>query len=278
MHDNGIELANGISNVLVHDINIKNYRADGLSLNNNSDVVIINCVFENLGNDGIGGVKSWNSDNKNIRVENCVFNNILNTAVNLFLGTKAYVSNNIATKIGLIPGEGMMHDVGYTGIAVSDDAVVEWNKIDSVGYIGLTFGSGENWEASYNQISQFGLTKNDCGGLYCWDADNGRIRYNYIYDGYGVGAGTKAIDGIMSIGIYIDDLSSNILVENNTVSNSYEGMMIHNATDITVRNNVFYDNRKTQLIILEGNPHYGDVVAKNIIEENSFQGVFQAVL
>lgn len=278
LFDDGIFLARGVSHIQIMNIRFQNYRADGISLNDNSHILIRECDFNSLGNDGIGGVKSWSSMNMDISVLNCSFSNILNTAINLLGGKKARIAHNIISKIGLVPGEGMAHDMGYIGIVAPDSALIEWNKVDSVGYTGISISSGTACEIRYNEVSRVGLTKNDCGGIYCWNASNGKIHHNYVHNLFSTGAGTRSIDGIMNFGIYIDDQSRYMEVAHNTIKSCDVGIMLHNAHDNLIFYNTLYNNTRAQLLIVEGKPYYGDIVNNNKIEYNNFQGIYPSSL
>lgn len=276
--DNGIEIGSHISNVTIENIVFKNYRKDGISLNDNSNIKISNCDFSSLGNDGIGGMKNWNSKNSYITISHCTFKNILNTSIHILYGKKIVASHNKISRIGLIPGEGMMHDMGYSGIVCPDSSIIEWNVIDSIGYSGINTSSSISCEVRYNEISNFGLTKNDCGGVYCWSGHHVYIHHNYIHDGHGNGQGTKSIDDIMNVGIYIDDKSHDIKISNNTVTTCDLGINIHNAYNNTISYNTLYNNQRSQLSFLEGRPYYGNIIKNNIVEHNSMQGIYPSSL
>ncbi len=278
LFNDGIFLAKNISHIHIEDIWFQGYRVDGISLNDNSNIRIRGCDFNKLGNDGVGGAKSWSSMNTDISVLHCRFSDVLNSAVNLLGGRKAHIACNTISKNGLIPGEGMMHDMGYIGIIAPDSSLIEWNKVDSTGYIGISISSGVACEIRYNEVARAGLTKNDCGGIYCWSAKNGKIHHNYVHDLFSTGAGTKFIDGIMNFGIYIDDKSHHMEVMHNTVKSCDVGLMLHNAHDNLVSHNTFYNNMRTQLLIVEGRPYYGDLVSNNKVEYNSFQGIYPSSL
>lgn len=271
--DNGITLSISIQHIAISQLQFEGYRADGISLQDNSHITIENCVFKQLGNDGVGGIKSWSSKNHYITVSSCTFEDILNTAINLYSGSHATITDNQINRCGLIPGEGMMHDMGYIGITASSQSTVHHNHLDSVGYSAISIGDASFTDVGYNQCSFFGLTKFDCGGVYCWSAHDNRIHHNFVYDGKGNGEGTKSISDQYNSGIYIDDASYQNTIDSNTVTRCNEGIKIHNAYKNIIAYNTLYANYKVQLTMLEGYPHYGDIIKENETHHNSFQCV-----
>jgi len=140
-----------------------------------------------------------------------------------------------------------IHHGWYTGVSVgwqwgyqrniSRDNIVEYNHIHNIGQ---------------------GLLS-DMGGIYTLGVSPGTVlRFNLIHD---VDANQYG-----GWGIYNDEGSTHILVENNIVYNTkFAGYNIHYAKEITVRNNIFAFGRIEQLSFGRVEPHISAFFENNII-------------
>ena len=141
----------------------------------------------------------------------------------------------------------LIHDGFYTGISVgwvwnyersiSRDNVIEFNHIHHIGQ---------------------GLLS-DMGGIYTLGVSPGTVlRNNLIHD---VDANRYG-----GWGIYNDEGSTHILIENNIVYNTkFAGYNIHFAKELTVRNNIFALGRLQQLNRDHNEPHQSVYFENNII-------------
>jgi parallel beta-helix repeat protein len=141
----------------------------------------------------------------------------------------------------------LIHDGYYTGISigwnwgyqrsVSRDNIIEFNHIYNIGQ---------------------GLLS-DMGAIYTLGVSPGtKIRNNLIHD---VDANHYG-----GWGIYHDEGSSHILVENNIVYNTkFAGFNIHFCKEVTVRNNIFALGRLQQLSRSRVEPHQSVFFEQNII-------------
>lgn len=140
-----------------------------------------------------------------------------------------------------------IHDLFYTAISV-----------------GWTWGYGENQSKEnvieYNHLHDIGKGMlSDMGGIYTLGMQPGTvIRNNLIHDITSFTYG--------GWGIYPDEGSSNMLIENNVVYRcASAGFHQHYGRENTVRNNIFAFNRDFQLMRTRAEPHLSFTFERNIV-------------
>ncbi|MCJ7749706.1 MAG: right-handed parallel beta-helix repeat-containing protein, partial [Armatimonadetes bacterium] len=131
--------------------------------------------------------------------------------------------------------------------------------------VGWTWGYGEGNAygnlIEYNHIHDLGVGEmlSDIGAIYTLGVSPGtRIRYNLIHDvrrrGYG------------GWGIYLDEGSTDILVENNLVYRAHSsGFHQHYGRDNLVRNNIFALNGERQIERTREEEHRAFICEQNIV-------------
>jgi parallel beta-helix repeat protein len=140
-----------------------------------------------------------------------------------------------------------IHDLFYTAISV-----------------GWTWGYGENQSKEnvieYNHLHDIGKEMlSDMGGIYTLGMQPGTvIRNNLIHD---ISSFTYG-----GWGIYPDEGSSHMLIENNVVYRcASAGFHQHYGRENTVRNNIFAFNRDFQLMRTRAEPHLSFTFESNIV-------------
>jgi parallel beta-helix repeat protein len=140
-----------------------------------------------------------------------------------------------------------IHDLFYTAISV-----------------GWTWGYAENQSqgniVEYNHLHHIGKEMlSDMGGIYTLGVQPGtRIRYNLIHD---ISSFTYG-----GWGIYPDEGSSEMLIENNVVYRCKSaGFHQHYGRENTVRNNIFAFNQENQLMRTRAEPHVSFTFEHNIV-------------
>ena len=215
-----------------------------------------------------------------ISCNNPVFesNKVINTNNQGFIFQDCHgsvIRQNEIRKNGLIAGMGANGSNSYNAMVVEGSSnLIEYNKIDSVGYIPLRF-EGDSVMMRYNIISNYCMVKDDGGGIYTWGNRTGhpfverKIISNIVRNAIGAGHGTSDTLRVSSEGIYIDDQSSNVEIFGNTVYKCGNiGIFIHNANHVLVRNNLVYDNGTQLQMLSAGMPDF--TVRGCVLKNNTF--------
>jgi len=243
-----------------------------INIKNGRHITFRNCNIEHTGTYGFHVESSFE-----VRIENCDIRDIGAGGVKIWHGCRrCHVINNeiadgghlYAAGVGVLSGKTCgtrvihndIHDFYYSGVSV-----------------GWTWGyqESETWGniIEHNHIHHLGkYMLSDMGGIYCLGTQPGtRLRFNLIHDVY-----SRTYGGW---GIYTDEGSTHILIENNIVYNTKcGGFHQHYGCENIVQNNIFYNSIENQLARSRFEPHISFVFRRNIcvIREGIFwQGDFQ---
>jgi parallel beta-helix repeat protein len=177
---------------------------------------------------------------------------------------------NIVSDNYISGGGQVFHSAVAIWIGQSGHNEITHNTIHDFYYTGISVGWTWGYEptSARSNIIEFNHVYNigrgllsDMGGIYTLGVQPGTvIRFNLIHDvdcyGYG------------GWGIYLDEGSSHILVENNIVYNTQSGgFHQHYGRENIIRNNIFALNRGGQVIFSKGeNPPYtAFIFERNIV-------------
>ncbi|MEX0884248.1 MAG: Ig-like domain-containing protein, partial [Cyclobacteriaceae bacterium] len=261
-----------VSHIIIDNLELKGANSRAISFVGGRNIKVRNCTVRFSGETGL-----YFSGTKDLVIEN---NEVSDSNINgIFLGAadNAHISSNRILRTFLFPGLGGNGDNKGAGIfSNGNHNKIEFNEVISSGYIGIRFG-GENTMVNNNLVNFFCMTKNDGGGIYAYTGNkntnytNRKIINNIILNGKGVREGTN-IQSPLSMpqaeGIYLDDNSSGVEVRGNTIANnSSRGIFLHNARDITVDNNLIYNNH---LQMYFKNDHLGEDINNIEIKNNIF--------
>jgi hypothetical protein len=237
----------------VTNCNISFTGGTALNFQNSSNYLTVDgCNFSDFGGAGI-----WNTDN----------------------GTNAIITNNTFIRCDLVS---VIKSNDYTNAPIeifSDNALVQYNSIDSTAYEGIHF-RGNNVQVRNNFVNHTSMLRDDGGGIYTGFTGetgkiiDGNIVLNSVGNSRGVGSGDAAANGI-----YLDGLTDDATVTNNTVSGiKSAGIFLNNARLMKVHGNTVYDAggadfTKGALMIqcYAGSPYAGYQRSNNVTNNIFFQ-------
>ena len=216
-----------------------------------------NCVIDNCEIAGLGNYAVW--------FENACRNNAV---------THSYIHDCSAGGVRLGTG-GLPNETNETGFnTVSDNLIRDLGR-DFYGAVGVWVGHASDNIVAHNEICDLNYTGISCGwswGFGPTKHHRNRIEYNYIHHAgrgrlcdmaaiytLGISPGTVVRNNLIhdiwdweegygAGGIYPDEGSSQILIENNVVYRTASGgLTVHYGRDDIARNNIFAFGRDSQI-------------------------------
>lgn len=287
VYDYGI-LINGKSYVTVNGLSIIGHSIYGITAQNTVSNIIIdgNTI---LYPDGRGidiDIPILNSNNNIINNNIIIGANHFGIVIN---GSNTVISNNTIKNTGLISnftrtGMGNFWLGGDAILTRGANVQIKSNVIDSAGYIGISSGGTDNI-IEYNLVKNCCLCKDDGGGIYAgWQSDESQagsagtiIRRNIVLNTQFAPEGTPDIAGYPPLSgltaaeaVYIDDYGHDITITENTLANcAHRGIYLHNNKNITITNNILYNNK----VQLGHNEYEQNYVRNNIAKNNVFYSI-----
>lgn len=184
-------------------------------------------------------------------------------------------------------------EAAETGFNVVDNNFIHDGGIVYHGAVGVWIGQSSDNQVSHNEICDMNYTAISCGwswGFSPTKAHRNRIEYNHLHhlmrgvlsDGaaiytLGISPGTVVsnnlihdiwcfAEGYGAGGIYPDEGSSQILIENNVVYRTLSGgLTVHYGRDDIARNNIFALGRDNQVYLGRADQNSSLTFEKNII-------------
>ena len=235
-----------------------------------SEIDFTDCYFENISNTAI----KFDKASENCNVTSCMFNEIGANAV--FIHGDFVVpatTKNINVKDCHISSYGRIFN-NAIGVLLTHaiDCDITNNEIHDGWYTGISVGW--NWGYSDNPTNNINISNNliynigngwlsDMGAIYTLGIQPDTvIRGNVIYN-VGCDEGRYGYGGW---GVYLDEGSSGILVENNLVYDcSSETFHQHYGRDNVVRNNIFAFGGEGAFLITRKEDHNSLTLTNNIL-------------
>ncbi|HTM97773.1 MAG TPA: right-handed parallel beta-helix repeat-containing protein, partial [Pedobacter sp.] len=245
--------------ITIDGIEITGSNMIAVAILSSANIIIKNCDINFSGFDAISGNRNGGTPSANLVCQN---NNISNTNNNAIYiqseFTNALISGNIIKNTGMILGVGGSGSNGAQGVAiqtVAENAIIEYNEIDSVGYNGIAFYKN-NTIVRNNFVANFCMVKDDGAGIYTWVGTGStpftgqKVLDNIVMNGIGNNGGTSD-EGKPAVahGIYMDDVTANVEISGNTAVNcAHSGLYIHNARNLNIHDNTFFNNEINQAL------------------------------
>ncbi len=241
---------------------------DGLYLSGQSalNIKINSCDISFTGQtavEGINGAKQLNITNCNINWSN---NGAIilpgGSAVSAHLVQNCVIKNT-AVFAGMAPGD---YKTCMAIIAIGSKNIIQGNVIDSTGYVPVYFMFGDSILIKNNVISHYCFVKNDGGATYTFNNTTDPVIYhgqritgNIILNAGTANEGTTFAVGKTgggSQGFYSDNNTSNVEIDHNTVFDVNTGAFGHNAHDVNIHDNTFFDTWEAQISLSEDNSNF----------------------
>ena len=234
----------------VNDIAFQGANVAAIYAANAGNLTVQSCDMNLMGGKGI-----LFFDCSNVLVDGVTTSDVLCGAIDVTsrVYNNATITNCVVQRTGLLAGMGSFwddNDYKAVTISVKSDALVEFNTIDSTGFVGIQF-EGSNVTIQHNFVNYYDIVKDDGGGIYYYhtgtDADPGvtytnrTINQNIVMHGIGANKGTTG--DIDVDGIFLDGRSTNVNILNNTMANiGVNGIYSNNAINVNIRGNTSFNN------------------------------------
>lgn len=176
------------------------------------------------------------------------------------------IHRNTIEQIGMLAGMGKGGDGQYNGVGFDgDQSLFEYNTVQYIGYNGVGLSGAVT--ARYNLVQHYAQVKVDSGGIYTWHVQDSQIIGNHVLYGLGSDAAIPWNSPAVN-GIYIDDNSENINVQDNVVGYiGASGIVLHNTRNIRVVNNTVFAAGEWGIILTDD--HLGTLESTDSLIENN---------
>ncbi|MDQ3193922.1 MAG: right-handed parallel beta-helix repeat-containing protein [Bacteroidota bacterium] len=244
VHNYGFHCERENNNIIIQNLEFRNQYIAGVYFAGvTTKLKIENCTFKGQTQTGI--LMPGKSEN-NI-INNCRFYNITGKGIYLPSLKNTTVSNNIFQSIGMIPGYGVTGDAfSMSAIFVGgDNNMISGNNINEVGHDGINCIGGSN-VIEKNVIKNCLLLLNDGAAVKCYGemSKNSEWTNNFILNVQGnMESTSKKYNQIVAVGFYLDELSNNNTISNNTITGcAFAGIGTNAGYENTFVNNISYNN------------------------------------
>lgn len=217
----------GSTSVRLQSLRVEDIAGVGAEAAGTTSLIIESSSFQRTLGDAIQGIGNATAEAQGMVIRR-----------NLVTDSGAWLVNGVQLRL---PG------LSYAAIYASPGTVVEENTVRNSGYIGIRFM--RNSTVDRNLVEDSCLVLNDCSGIYTWGAggNNSVVTNNVVQRAQGNVDGVLAGIAPAAQGFYLDDQVSGVLLANNTATEANNGIHIHNAFRNTIRDNVLFNNQRSQL-------------------------------
>jgi len=260
------------SYITISNIDFQGANSYTFILNNASNIIIQNSSITYSGNYVFTGY-----DFSDCVIENNTITHTQNDVLFTYKCTRSIFRNNKISHTALHEGMGQNGDMNHLAVSMYGNYnTIENNIIDSTGYIPIYF-FGDYVTVRNNFITTYGLIKDDVGGINTWTGagnTSGKgnfITGNIILNSAGALKGAIPHGDIQANGIYMDDNTSGVTIDGNTIAHCQgAGIFLHNTQNIICRNNTVYDNTVSMQFSHQDETCVGCKMEENRFSQNIF--------
>lgn len=241
--------SNASSNISIINVDFEGANTFAIFIADGSNLIVRN---SNIEGSGAKGISVWNTPNT--LVDTVSVNNVMCGGIDISgrYAAGVTVSNSTVRNVALFPGMGSFWDdmdMVPIGVIVSNTALIEKNRIDSGGYIGIRF-QGNNITIQKNYSTHLGRVKDDGGHIYTYSDSGatGRVVRNNI----GINDASDATGAAQGNALpahfefYYNDGNpgaGGVEVYNNVgAGNSNRGIYLNDPTRLNVHDNLLWNN------------------------------------
>jgi len=244
--DNLVDISN-YSFINFNNIAFQGSNSAAVTISSGNNIAFENCDFLFQGMNGFTVQEAAH----HITLDNCTANYTNNDFIFAGGSSSWKLTNNIIINTGQVPGMGNSADGTYIAIYnIGANSLVQYNVIKNTGYSGIDF-RGPGISILNNLVDTFCNVKDDGAGIYTFTGQTPVVysqrvvSNNIVLNGGGGSEGTNTSHAD-AYGIYMDDNSSNVTMDGNTVANcGSAGIFLNGTSDISVTNNTLYNNMRS---------------------------------
>ncbi len=234
----------GQQHIIFEGLSFQGANEIAVKMDNATNIQFLSCDILYSGSDAF-----IMSNTDQVRLSSCLVENTFNNALTGNDCRNTVIRENYFRYTGMFAGMGKNEGSYEAIILKGSNNLIELNYFDQTGYVPITF-NGDQTIIRQNVINHFSFVKDDGGAIYTWNNypekrvfHDQQIVDNIILNGYGAGDGTSDPDYHAASGIYLDDNTSNVTINGNTVANcALSGIYIHNSHELHLENNTFFNN------------------------------------
>lgn len=246
-------VATGRANFSILGLKVTGFNYAGINHDYSGPGTINDNLIEKIGGNGIEGLQGPGG----ITTNNNNISDCLNGGITHYDVSGNTVNNNIINNIHCIMGMGKSGDAAGNGISFfGDNYQVKRNKLTNIGFNGIGWYAGSHVLVEENLIEGYCKNKDDGGAIYTYGVNQATaailtdriIRRNICKDGpgslEGLGSYLSYQNFGMAYGVYLDQFSTHVLVDDNELFEGCAGGVFNNLDGYnTITNNLIFSGK-----------------------------------
>lgn len=236
----------GQSYIDIEGLRISRSGGNGINIDGGTNISLRNVQVAQAGQDGI-----WAKNATSLTIDGCLISQSMRDGIVLLKSDGSQVLSSVVEESGTI--DGPRNAFAAINAGLSSNVRIERNRIRSAAYIGIRFGSRA--QVTNNVINDVCLVLDDCGAIYTWTNSNNVLPLSAVVKGNVIDNVVGGRDGnpdpyTVAAGIYLDDLTNEVLLEGNTINKAERGIYLHNGFDNTVQHNTIFGSRASGIALM----------------------------